>query len=135
MKLREEAGSSPRLIAYRRPDRAEQRQSSFRIVEVEDAEGLKEALAEALGIEAVVVKERRLFIWEGVRIHLDEVEGLGGFIEFEAPVPAGADLRTGEGQVRGLRDAFEIADADLVGESYCDLIANRAAAGVGSDGG
>jgi hypothetical protein len=37
-----------------------------------------------------VVKERRLFLCEGVRIHLDEVEDLGHFIELEAI--AGADL-------------------------------------------
>jgi adenylate cyclase class IV len=27
---------------------------------------------------------RRLLIWEGVRIHLDQVDGLGRFIKLEA---------------------------------------------------
>ena len=43
-----------------------------------------EALDAALGTTVVVAKRRRLFIWEDVRIHLDEVEGLGTFVELEA---------------------------------------------------
>ena len=37
------------------------------------------------GTLVVVEKRRRLLLWEGVRIHLDEVEGLGSFVELEAP--------------------------------------------------
>jgi adenylate cyclase class 2 len=70
----------------------------------------------------VVAKERRLFLWEGnVRIHLDAVEGLGSFIEFEAVASAGSDLAHEEGQVKRLRQAFGAGDADLIGVSYCDL--------------
>lgn len=101
------------------------------MVEIAEAEGLKAALSDTLGIEIVIVKERCLFIWEGVRIHLDNVEGLGSFIEFEVPVPTAADLTVGEERIWTLREAFGMADADLIGESYCDLAANRPAAGVG----
>jgi predicted adenylyl cyclase CyaB len=83
---------------------------------------LKTALSAALGVKVVVVKERRLFLWEGnVRIHLDQVDGLGSFIEFEAIASAGSDLSREEAQVKRLRQAFEIGDADVIGGSYCDL--------------
>ena len=49
-----------------------------------DPDGLREALDAALGTLVVVEKRRRLLLWEGVRIHLDEVEGLGSFLELEA---------------------------------------------------
>ncbi|HVY95749.1 MAG TPA: class IV adenylate cyclase [Solirubrobacterales bacterium] len=129
LKLREEEGSPAQLISYRRPDAAEARSSRFRLVPVADPGGLRQALSETLGVRAVVAKRRHLYLWEGVRIHLDEVEGLGTFVEFEAPVRDGA----GDGAwalVERLRAAFAIAAADLVAESYVDLAeAHGAAAG------
>jgi len=120
LKLREEEGSRPHLIAYERPDRVEERESRYRIVDVDEPEGVKAALGAALDVREVVAKERRLFLWEGVRIHLDRVDGLGDFIEFEAVADAGSDLSREEAQVARLREAFEIEDADLVAGSYCD---------------
>lgn len=123
LKLREEAGAVPHLIAYERPDLSSQRESRYRIVELAPAEELKAALAAALGVKAVVEKERHLFLWEGnVRIHLDMVEGLGSFIEFEAIAATGRDLSREEAQVGTLRQAFGIEDADVIGGSYCDLM-------------
>jgi adenylate cyclase, class 2 len=121
LKLREEEGAAPHLIAYERPDRAGQRQSEYRIVEVERPEELKLALAAALGVEVVVSKLRHLFLWDGVRIHLDEVDGLGEFIEFEAVASSGSDLSRERAQVARLREAFNLDESDLIGESYCDL--------------
>jgi adenylate cyclase, class 2 len=76
-----------------------------------------------LGIVAVVNKTRRLFVLGNVRIHLDRVEGLGSFIEFEAVAPPGeSDLVRSEARLSDLRRSFGILDTDLIGESYCDLI-------------
>jgi adenylate cyclase, class 2 len=123
LKLREEDGGAPHLIAYERPDRVGGRESRYRIVEVDRVGELKAALSAALGVKAVVAKERRLFIWEGnVRIHLDVVEGLGAFIEFEAIASADSELTQEEAQVKRLRQRFEIEDAELIGGSYCDLM-------------
>jgi len=123
LKLRREEGASAHLIAYERADVAGQRKSRYRIVEVSDAPELRAALAAVLGIVAVVRKTRRLFVLQDVRIHLDRVEGLGGFIEFEAVAPpGGTDLARYEARLTDLRNSFGIADADLVGASYCDLV-------------
>jgi predicted adenylyl cyclase CyaB len=127
LKLREEEGATAQLIAYERPDLAEQRESSYRIVAVEDAEGLKAALAGALGVSVTVAKERRLFIWEGVRIHLDRVESLGRFLEIEAVLGDGAlDLPSAERRVEDLRRALGLESDQLLGQSYCDLALARA---------
>jgi adenylate cyclase, class 2 len=122
LKLREEEGAEAHLIAYERSNRPGQRESRYRLIPVEKADELKAALASALGIEVVVAKERRLFIWKEVRIHLDRVEGLGHFIEFEAI--AGGDVSSAETRVETLRQAFDIEDGDLIGGSYCDLAAD-----------
>jgi adenylate cyclase, class 2 len=122
LKLREEEGGRGQLIAYERSDQVEERESRYRIVEVDGAEELKAALSSTLGVRAVVAKERLLFLWEGVRIHLDRVDGLGDFIEFEAVADTGSDLSHEEAQVVSLRRAFAIDAADLVAGSYCDMV-------------
>ena len=128
LKLREQEGAAPHLIAYERPDLAGQRESRYRIVEVQQADELKAALSSVLGVKVVIAKERRLFLWEGVRIHLDQVDDLGSFIEFEAIAPVDSDLSHEEAQVTALRHAFEIGDSDVIGGSYCDLaLANHLA--------
>jgi predicted adenylyl cyclase CyaB len=126
LKLREQEGARPHLIAYERPDDMEARESRYRIIEMDEPEELKAALGGTLGVGAVVAKERRLFLWEGVRIHLDRVAGLGDFIEFEAVADADSDLSYEEAQVMSLRRAFEIDEVDLVAGSYCDLVSSGA---------
>jgi adenylate cyclase class 2 len=121
LKLREEKGARPHLIAYERPDRVGERESRYRIIEVGEPGELRAALNTALGVRAVVAKERRLFLWQGVRIHLDRVDGLGDFIEFEAVADAGSDLSQEEARVASLRRALGIDEADLVAGSYCDM--------------
>jgi homotetrameric cytidine deaminase len=120
LKLREEEPGGAALIAYRRPDAATERVSSYRIVPVADAEALREALSAANGVSAVVVKRRRLLLWESVRIHLDEVRGLGSFLELEAVAEPGSDLSRERRQVAQLRELLEIRDEALVAGSYAD---------------
>jgi adenylate cyclase, class 2 len=129
LKLREE-GAVAWLISYERADLAGQRESRYRIIEVAQAPELRAALSETLGVKVEVRKERRLFLWQGnVRIHLDKVDGLGDFIEFEAIVGPDSDLKREQAQVAKLREEFVIGDAALIGGSYCDLaLRNRGVA-------
>ena len=81
------------LIQYDRPDAAVARESRYRLTRVEDPDDLRASLDAALGTLVVVDKERHLFLWDGVRIHLDTVEGLGSFVELEGVAPAGVRPR------------------------------------------
>jgi predicted adenylyl cyclase CyaB len=121
LKLRRQGGTAAQLIAYERPDLPGRRESRYRIVEVNDALELKEALAGVLDIAAIVKKSRHLFVFEGVRIHLDQVEGLGSFIEFEGVAEADDDLPRFQGLLNELQRSFYIEDDDLLSGSYCDL--------------
>jgi len=121
LKLREEDGSAPCLIVYVREDLAGQRESRYQIVEVASPPGdLRAALGSTIGTKAVINKRRRLFVWEGVRIHLDDVDGLGRFLEFEAVIQ-GDQVVASQALVARLRGRFGVLDADLLSESYCDL--------------
>ena len=127
LKLREEEPGDAHLIAYARPDAAEERVSSYRVVPVADPAAMRAALGETNGIDVVVEKRRRLLLWESVRIHLDEVEGLGSFLELEAVAGPDSDLSRERAQVAELRELLGIGDDALREGSYADaLIAARA---------
>jgi homotetrameric cytidine deaminase len=133
LKLREEDPGGATLIAYQRPDEAAERVSSYRLVQVPDAAALRSALAAAIGIDVVVVKRRHLLMWETVRIHLDEVRGLGSFLELEAVAEPAGDLAREHGQVARLRELLEIRDESLREGSYADAL-RGAGAGEGPVG-
>jgi adenylate cyclase, class 2 len=124
LKLREERGRAG-LIAYRRPDRAGQRESRFRLISVEDPAELRAALEDVLGVVGVVEKTRRLFLWRGVRIHLDRVKDLGDFIEFEAPLHEGLPVSGAEGLLRTLVERLGVDESMRIATSYCDLVVGR----------
>jgi len=114
LKLREQEPGQTELVQYRRADQTGPRVSDYRVVPIAEAEAVREALDAALGTLVVVEKSRRLLVWEGVRIHLDVVEGLGSFVELEAP---------GEGErLSDLRAKLDIRDEGLVAQSYSDLL-------------
>jgi homotetrameric cytidine deaminase len=122
LKLREQRPGEAQLIAYERADAAGARPSDYRLVPVPDPARLGDALDAALGTLLVVVKRRRLLLWEGVRIHLDEVEGLGSHLELEAVAPLGSDLERERPKLDRLRAELAIGDAALVSGSYCDML-------------
>jgi homotetrameric cytidine deaminase len=122
LKLREEDERGGELIAYRRPDASEPSESRYVLAPVSAPAEVAEALEAALGTSVVVVsKRRRLFLWDGVRIHLDEVEGLGSFIELEAVSADGAVAEAHE-KVARLRRELAIDDSVLVSSGYADLL-------------
>ncbi len=123
LKLRIEHGAlGGELIAYRRDDAAEAAESGYVLAPMAAPEELAEALDAALGTVVVVSKHRRLFLWEGVRIHLDEVDDLGSFVEFEAVLPDAGDLATAQDKVARLRASLGIDDDALVSVGYADLL-------------
>ena len=123
LKLRVEEGAlGGELIAYRRDNATEAVKSGYVLAAVAAPEELAEALDVALGTVVVVSKRRHLFLWDGVRIHIDEVEGLGGFVEFEAVLPDAGDLATARAKVDRLRTELEISEDALVAVGYSDLL-------------
>ena len=121
LKLRENDPGKCELIHYHRVDEAESKASDYKIVQ--GSPELREMLAAALGVRCAVRKLRGLWLWENVRIHLDTVEGLGTFIEFEAVLGERFDDADGYLKLAKLREAFGIGDGDLIEGSYVDLMA------------
>jgi len=133
LKLREEEPGESHLIAYSRPDAADVRVSNYRVVPA--ADGILAALTETLGVDVVVEKRRRLLLWETVRIHLDDVAGLGSFVELEAVVGDGSDLSREEAQIARLREELGIGDDALREGSYADAVKGSDPFAVGIESG
>jgi adenylate cyclase, class 2 len=112
------------LIWYERPDQPGPKTSSFKLVPVPDSEALKELLTLALGIKVTVMKKREIYYIANVKFHLDELGGLGHFVEIEAGNVH--DISIPVQQLREQCDfylnAFGIRDEDLVYNSYSDML-------------
>jgi homotetrameric cytidine deaminase len=120
LKLREEEPGGATLIQYDRPDVAAARESRYRLTAVSEPDELRAALDAALGTLVVVAKRRHLLLWDGVRIHLDTVEGLGAFVELEGVAPQESDLTHEEEKVARLREALGIEE--ILTDSYSDRL-------------
>jgi cytidine deaminase len=86
------------------------------------------ALDAALGISVVVDKRRHLLLAENVRIHLDEVDGLGHYVELEAVAPPDSDLVREDEQVARLREALGMTDDHVTPRGYAALLLESGAA-------
>jgi adenylate cyclase class 2 len=121
LKLREIVGVRAELIWYNRADEAHIRNSDYWLVPVPDAQKLKTALTSALGARRRIRKRRQVYLWHNVRIHLDEVDELGKFVEFEAVMSAGEDEATAHARLGELCRVLSISPADHIAGSYVDL--------------
>jgi predicted adenylyl cyclase CyaB len=86
-------------------------------------------LSAALGIRSRVEKQRTVYWFKNVRIHIDEVRALGTFIEFEAVISTPAERAAAADQLEFLSDALKINATDVLTMSYGDMVENRGAAG------
>lgn len=122
LKLREIKNDSPELIWYRRPNHTEIRTCEYRRLAIQNLDAVKNGLSAILGVEAVVVKTRRLYRWQNVRIHLDQVDKLGDFIEFEAVLSHRSQTAEGERQLTRLKTWLGLSEAHAIATSYRDLM-------------
>jgi predicted adenylyl cyclase CyaB len=121
LKLRELPGADAELIFYVRPDSLEPVESRYSLVAVPDPPGLHEFLSQALGVKTVVRKTRSLYHAGQTRIHLDDVEGLGTFVELEVVLLPGESPADGTRIAHDLMDRLGIGREDLVEVAYADL--------------
>jgi len=122
LKLRE-GNIENNLIFYNRTNQAGPKSSHFNLVKIEDAKGLKEVLERSCGITMIVKKKREIYYIDNVKFHIDDVPGLGSFIEIEAGNIL-ADKTEAEllEQCNFYLKKFRIKEEDLVAESYSDLL-------------
>jgi adenylate cyclase, class 2 len=124
LKLRE-GNIENALIYYRRPNEAGPKQSDVVLYAAQRGAELRAVLAAGLGVLVTVDKQREIYYAGNVKIHIDEVQGLGRFVEIEAAGGEHADRNSLLRQCREFMQAFGIGEAELVAESYSDLVMGK----------
>lgn len=81
-----------------------------------------ETLSAALGVIGTVRKHRVLYLSGQTRIHLDDVEGLGDFLELEVVLDDGQSTAEAERIANDLMAQLGITGDDLVAVAYIDLL-------------
>jgi adenylate cyclase class IV len=120
LKKRETVGRPTEWIVYDRRDVVFPRLSSYSILTEKQARMRWGTMS--LKPWLTVVKHRELWMLNYVRVHLDAVDRLGTFIEFEAKVSKRHDARQCRMAVDHLREAFGPVLGEPISASYCDLM-------------
>jgi predicted adenylyl cyclase CyaB len=120
LKLRETAGLQAELIYYRRAEAGRHRESDYFVTRFPDSASALDVLSRALGVRAVVRKRRTLVLLDTTRIHFDNVEGLGQFLEIE--VPAATDEEAAAARLDSLISGLGFSWDDCIRKSYVDLL-------------
>lgn len=122
LKLRKFSNGRGELIYYERPDEGGPAESNYILVPTTDTEACRELVARLFEVTGVVRKRRTLFLAGSTRIHLDEVEGLGEFVEIEAVLGDGESFSEGKSRLDVVASALGIESDDLIDVAYVDLI-------------
>jgi len=122
LKLRVFSADSGQLIYYTRPDQDGPKRSDYHISHTADPENLKRVLELAYGIRGVVKKTRFLYLVGQTRIHLDDVEGLGQFMELEVVMKDGQGDADAQKIAEDLMASLGVERSDLLDVAYMDLL-------------
>ncbi len=123
LKLRAFSPERGELIFYQRADQQGPKESFYLLSPTASPDTLREALTLAWG-QAGRVRKRRLLLLVGrTRVHLDQVEGLGDFLELEVVLRDGEPAAAGEHEARELMVQLGVEPTQLISTAYVDLLA------------
>ena len=113
------------LIFYERNNTEGPKQSNVILFQADNLSTLKELLVKSLGSLVIVDKKREIYFIENVKFHLDNVAGLGTFMEIEAIDEKGTigKEKLAE-QCNYYLELFSIEKTDFLTVSYSDLLMN-----------
>lgn len=111
------------LIFYDRSDETGPKRSDVILYHPEPGSTLRTLLVHALGVDVVVEKSRDIFFVDNVKFHIDEVRGLGTFVEIEAiDVDGSIGVESLRRLCRMYLNVLGIAEDMLVAGSYSDML-------------
>lgn len=122
LKLRQSDAYGDSFIYYERVDSPTPRESSFVIVPItSDVALLLNLLSKAIGIRAVIHKQRDTYEWKHAFVNVDYVNGLGNFIEIEVDIERACSLSKALQKAEKLKRLLKISQADILPWSYAEL--------------
>ena len=122
LKLRTFSKDKGELIFYERSNSAGPKRSDYFIYKTDNPDELKKVLEISLGTRGIVRKRRLLYLVDKTRIHLDEVENLGSFLELEEVLSPDQKENEGKQAAEDIMNKLGINDKDLIELAYIDLL-------------
>ena len=122
LKLREFQDGHGELIFYNRADGNNPKLSKYYRFETDRPKDLHQILRLGYSIIGVVHKTRILLLHGQTRIHLDDVENLGKFIELEVVMTQNQSEEEATGIAEKLMRELGISPDDLIDRAYIDLL-------------
>ncbi len=114
------------LIHYQRSNQAGPKDSQVTMCQIPNGVDIRPVLEKALGLLVEVNKRREIYFIDNIKFHLDEVPGLGSFVEIEA---IDADGTIGKEKLLAQCDEYMqllgIEAADLLNNSYSDMLLEK----------
>ena len=118
---REIEGEASEFIHYLRPAGVRPRHTRFTLYSEEQA--AERFGAKPIPVWVIVEKRREVWVLDGVRVHLDEVEDLGRFVELEVLVTPDQSVSACEAKIARLRTALGPFVGEPVSKGYAELLA------------
>ena len=122
LKIREFSDGKAELLYYERQDLLGPKTSFYTRIEIDSAVEWKSLLTASNGLMGVVAKRRELYFIGRTRIHLDEVEMLGTFLELEVVLDESETSTAGVAVADALMRRLQILPEQLISNSYFDLL-------------
>ncbi|XP_038044924.1 uncharacterized protein LOC119719535 isoform X2 [Patiria miniata] len=120
--FKEDPTKLSQLVFYDRPDTTGPKLSKFSVTESHHPDQLKSTLSLALGVKGIVKKTRTLIMVGQTRVHIDEVDRLGSFMELEVMMQPDQTTADGTKIADDLMEELGIQPSDLISCAYMDLI-------------
>ena len=122
LKLRVINNTSGSLIRYERKEAKSKRVSNYIISKTKDFKELDAILKKLHGEKVTVDKEREIFIYDNVRVHLDSVKKLGSFLELEVIFD---DFSKAKKQLDIFMKYFGLNEKEFIKGSYSDMLLRK----------
>lgn len=126
LKIREFQDKTAELIFYQRADNNDASLSSYIRTPVAEPNTLASILAKTLGKRGTVKKQRLLFMVGQTRIHVDQVENLGDFVELEVVLSQNQTTKQGTNIAKSLMEKLGVLENHLESGAYIDLLEAKA---------
>lgn len=126
LKLRAFSSDSGELIFYRRPDQQGPKESFYLLAPTSAPDTLRETLSLAYGQAGRVRKRRTLFLVGRTRVHLDDVQDLGQFLELEVVLNENEPAEAGVSEAHELMAKLGVEPSQLIEGAYLDLLTKKA---------
>lgn len=126
LKLREEVDKEGKpnnyMISYDRENIETEKISEYFFFQVDDIANFKKVVTNGLTESIVVKKSRHLYLYKNARIHFDEVENVGNFVEIEVVIKTEDDERDASSLMEELLSLLALEHKEKIADGYAKLL-------------